>query len=631
MQQRNEIEVDKFDRDNKLVARTSRDSRYFNTFLVRDVSILLDAIRLTLARVSEIRTYVSSKLFGQQSYMRFSRKFDLSFIRQAAVSMFRALSTVRIDTLYKRKVDKVRFVNSDQSDDAISRRNDNWKKEVLTREALLLKDSNRSYKNWLISKFFSIKRDSRLTKKRLDKMIVSAELTNQKKDLFIEMLYNRETALAWKFSKMRKVKSNVASSQQIKIIKHEVWQTLKFPILKALISTVTNMLKNRIKRETLESCHESYRNSWFLMKKKKSRKYRLINAIIEMNRVTVRDANLSSSIDEFSENFADCAVASLIDLFSEYDQVELNRQSRDLTAFMTSIELLRMTILSMRAINSVAQFVRIVMKILIDHIFDVARPFLDDIEVKGPKTKYDNEEVALGIRRYILEHIKSLDAVLVDLERASVTISTLKSHFCMIELKVVSFICDANDRHLDTIKVIKIIDWLECKNAIEARAFIDVCVYYRIWIELFVLIVAPIYKLLKKNVDFIWESEQIEFMNRLKQILISSLALIFIDYSPDAGLIILSVNASLKEWGGVLMQLIAGKRHSIRYESEIWSNAKAKYDATKRECREMLKTLKKIRFWLYEMHFVLKTNAEVLIAQLNEVATDLSSALLTRW
>jgi hypothetical protein len=194
------------------------------------------------------------------------------------------------------------------------------------------------------------------------------------------------------------------------------------------------------------------------MKKKKSRKYRLINAIIEMNRVTVKNANLFSSIEEFFENFADCAIASLINLFSEYDQIELNRQSRDLIAFMTSIELLRMTDLLMRAINFVAQFVRIVMKILIDYILDVARSFLDDIEIKNSKTKYDNEEVASSIRRYILEHIKSLNAVLVDLERASITISILKSHFCMIELKVVSFICDADDRHLDTIKVIKIID-----------------------------------------------------------------------------------------------------------------------------------------------------------------------------
>jgi hypothetical protein len=125
---------------------------------------------------------------------------------------------------------------------------------------------------------------------------------------------------------------------------------------------------------------------------------------------------------------------------------------------MTFIKLLRMTILLTRAINSVAQFVRIIMKILIDHILDVVRFFLDNIEIKSSKTKYDNEEVALSIRRYILKHIKSLNAVLVNLEKANITILILKSHFCMIELKVVSFIYDANDRHLNTIKIIKIID-----------------------------------------------------------------------------------------------------------------------------------------------------------------------------
>jgi hypothetical protein len=98
------------------------------------------------------------------------------------------------------------------------------------------------------------------------------------------------------------------------------------------------------------------------------------------------------------------------------------------------------------------------MKILIDYIFNVARSFLNDIRIKSSKTKYDNEKVASSIRRYNLEHIKSLDVILVDLEKASITISILKSHFCMIEFKVVNFICDADDKHFKTIKIIKIID-----------------------------------------------------------------------------------------------------------------------------------------------------------------------------
>jgi len=52
---------------------------------------------------------------------------------------------------------------------------------------------------------------------------------------------------------------------------------------------------------------------------KKSKAYRLINAAVEMNRRTIWDANLPPSVDEFSEEFAGCQMALMIDLFSGYD------------------------------------------------------------------------------------------------------------------------------------------------------------------------------------------------------------------------------------------------------------------------------------------------------------------------
>ncbi len=144
---------------------------------------------------------------------------------------------------------------------------------------------------------------------------------------------------------------------------------------------------------------------------------------MELNRVTVRDANLSPSSDKFSEEFAGCFISSLIDFFSGYDQVELDKEFRDLTAFMTPLYLKRMTTLPQGATNSIAQFVRIVLKILAPHLRDRAKPFLDDVGIKGPKSKYNNEEVAPGIKRYVLEHIQNLDKVLADLEQAGVTIA----------------------------------------------------------------------------------------------------------------------------------------------------------------------------------------------------------------
>lgn len=105
------------------------------------------------------------------------------------------------------------------------------------------------------------------------------------------------------------------------------------------------MLQERLKIGVIEPCHGPYRNPWYLVKKSTPGKYRLVNVVVELNQVTVRDANLPPSVDEFSEKFAGCAISTLIDFFSGYDQVELDEESRDLTGFMTPLGLMRMTAL----------------------------------------------------------------------------------------------------------------------------------------------------------------------------------------------------------------------------------------------------------------------------------------------
>ena len=56
-----------------------------------------------------------------------------------------------------------------------------------------------------------------------------------------------------------------------------------------------------------------------------------------------------------------------------------------------------------------------------------------------------------------------------------------------------------------------------------------------------------------------------------------------------------------------------------------------KYDITKREYRELLKALKKVRFWLYEVWFIIEIDVNILIAQLNRSAADLSEILMIYW
>ena len=173
-----------------------------------------------------------------------------------------------------------------------------------------------------------------------------------------------------------------------------------------------------------------------------------INVTVEFNQVTIPDANLSPSADEFLKEFAGCAIFSMIDFFLGYNQVKLDKKYQDLTAFMTLLDVMQMTILSQSVTNLVAQFVRIVLKILGLYLYDQVKVFLDDMVIKRPKTTYNNENMATDIKQYVFEHIQNLDKVLADLEQAGITIAKAKSQFCQARLKIVGYICDANGRHL---------------------------------------------------------------------------------------------------------------------------------------------------------------------------------------
>jgi hypothetical protein len=109
------------------------------------------------------------------------------------------------------------------------------------------------------------------------------------------------------------------------------------------------------------------------------------------------------NIDTFLEKFAKCAVTSLIDFFSGYDYVKLDSKCKNMTIFIISLGFFRQTIILQEITNSIAQFVRIVTKILEKHIPHVYLLFIDNISIKDPKTIYNNKEIIFEIRRYIFK------------------------------------------------------------------------------------------------------------------------------------------------------------------------------------------------------------------------------------
>jgi hypothetical protein len=70
-------------------------------------------------------------------------------------------------------------------------------------------------------------------------------------------------------------------------------------------------------------------------------------------------------------------------------------------------------------------------------------------------------------------------------------------------------------------------------------------------------------------------------------------------------------------------------RHACRYERGLWNKAAKRYDLRKCDCCALMMTFKKFRYYEYGVRFLVETDANRLVHQLNLPANDLQGALVT--
>ena len=90
-------------------------------------------------------------------------------------------------------------------------------------------------------------------------------------------------------------------------------------------------------------------------------------------------------------------------------------------------------------------------------ILNIVKQFINNIKVKRSKSKYNNKEVFFGIQRYIAEHIRNLDQILLNLELANITVFREKSQFYKTKLKIIKYIYNNNSQLPEAAKILKIV------------------------------------------------------------------------------------------------------------------------------------------------------------------------------
>ena len=270
------------------------------------------------------------------------------------------------------------------------------------------------------------------------------------------------------------------------------------------------MLKEKIEAGVYEKTQSSYRSRWFCVEKKNG-DLRMVHDLQKLNGVTIRDTGVPPILDEFVEAYAGRSIYSVLDMYWGFYARVLDVKSQDMTAFQTPLGVLRITSLPMDFTNSPSEFQACMVFILQDEIPQVADVFIDDIPIKGPKSRYLNskgEEEKIkenpGIRRFVWEHLNNLHHILHRIGEAGGTVSGKKLQLCRSEVEIVGQKCSCQGREPTDTRAQRIKDWPTPANLTEVRGFLGLCGTVRIWIKDYSRIASPLNDLTRKETEFKW-------------------------------------------------------------------------------------------------------------------------------
>jgi hypothetical protein len=452
------------------------------------------------------------------------------------------------------------------------------------------------------------------------------------------VIRENEAGFAWDETEKGSFSAEWFDPIKIPTVEHLPWVLKNIPLPPGIRGRVIEIIKSKIAAGTYEPSNSSYRSAWFCVLKKDGKSLRLVHDLQPLNRVTIRDAAVPPIMDQMAEDFAGRACYGVLDLFVAFDQRSLDIASRDYTTFQTPLGTFRLTAIPMGYTNAAQIMQGDVTFILQDEIPDFTTPYIDDVPVKGPQTRYElgngHYETITdnpGIRRFVFDHLSTMHRILHRMRAFGGTFSGPKSLLCAPSIELVGHHCSYEGRIPDQSWIKVILDWPACASITDVRSFLGTCGVMRVFIKDFARIARPLVRLTQKDTPFEWGAAQQDAMDVLKQAFATSRALRPIDYQCGRT-VFLSVDSSIIAVGYVLAQQGAdGRRYPARFGSIPWNRREAQYSQPKIELYGLFRALREERVHLVGIEdLVVEMDASSVKGMLNN--PDLQpNATINRW
>ena len=205
------------------------------------------------------------------------------------------------------------------------------------------------------------------------------------------------------------------------------------------------------------------------------------------------------------------------------------------------------------------------------------------------------------------EHVEHVRIVLDRLRQADLKLNISKCTWFAQEVLILGHVVSYNRIAMDPRKIEAIRNWKEPTNKKGVHSFLGLCNFYR---ELhpsnFAKCAAPLYNLLKKDVEFDMSPDCKNSFKELKAILTSDLVVRPPDFTKE---FFLNTDASGYAIGAILGQKDEeGKEYVIAYASRLLKNAEKHYSVTEKECLAVVWATKHFRVYLFGKQFFVITD-----------------------
>ena len=483
-------------------------------------------------------------------------------------------------------------------------------------------------------------RYTELRKAKMDKVHQAEFLLPEEKKLLHHFMMEQNEGFAWDDTEKGQFREDFFPPIDIPVVPHKPWVLKNIPIPPGLYTEICRIIKSKLDAGVYEPSNSSYRSRWFCVIKKDEKNLRLVHSLEPLNEVTIAHSGIPPATETLAAQFAGRSCGGMFDLYVGYDERILAESSRDLTTFQTPFGALRLVTLPMGWTNSVPIFHDDVTYILQAEIPEVTIPYIDDVPIKGPKSRYkksDGTYEMIGenpnIRKFVWEHFQNLNRVVQRMKYCGGTFSGPKTVLCAEEITVVGHRCTVEGRKPETDRVGVITRWPRCQNITDIRMFLGTIGVCRIFIEDFARLAEPLNKLLRKDIPFEWEQEQIDSMAKLKDALNNAVPLGNIDYEND-GAVVLAVDTSWRAIGFYIYQEDPEnhkKKTYIKFGSITMNEREARFSQPKRELFGLKRALESNEYLLIGCRkLVVETDAKYIHGMLNHPEMG-PNATINRW